>query len=297
MGSYFTVNAQSYSFETSEGYELGQLSGQNEWNVSQAANPEGITVSDEDASEGTYSLSLVPENGTVHSLIGAFGPGFEVEGDIITFSFDIKTSELSEEGSDYHILAQSPSQQLLTSRVIFSYDGIISVVDYTDPNDEESLDIVATDATFEGDTWYHVEVVQNNAEGTIEYYLDDELFYTGAAFGATNVEQIVILHDNYGGSVLVDDIQVVEGTTAVKEVTASKLSVYPNPANNVVTVSGADALVSNVAIVDINGRTVKSVKFAGVAEAQVNVSDLASGVYVMTIASDKGTTTQKIVKN
>jgi len=106
-------------------------------------------------------------------------------------------------------------------------------------------------------------------------------------------------HHNADGFLLfVDDVVVAENaTTGVKDVAASKLSVYPNPATSVVTVKGTDALVSNVAIADINGRTVKTVKFAGVAEAQVNVSDLASGVYVMTIASDKGTTTQKIVKN
>jgi len=105
-------------------------------------------------------------------------------------------------------------------------------------------------------------------------------------------------NDEAPAYLFLDDVEVTSGETAsVKDLASSKLSVYPNPATNVINVNGANALVNNVAIVDINGRTVKSVKFAGVAEAQVNVSDLASGVYVMTIASDKGTTTQKIVKN
>ena len=39
---------------------------------------------------------------------------------------------------------------------------------------------------------------------------------------------------------------------------------------------------------DINGRVVKNVKLANVAEAQISVSDLAQGVYTMKIVSDKG---------
>ncbi|RDI04551.1 T9SS type A sorting domain-containing protein [Flavobacterium sp. AG291] len=99
------------------------------------------------------------------------------------------------------------------------------------------------------------------------------------------------------GTLQIDDILVDEGVVAgVNDNTLANLSVYPNPVNDVVNVN-VDALVSNVAIVDLNGRTVKTVKFDGVSTASVNVSDLASGVYMATITSDKGTTTKKIVKN
>jgi hypothetical protein len=97
--------------------------------------------------------------------------------------------------------------------------------------------------------------------------------------------------------VFIDTVVVTEGATAgVNENSLANLSVYPNPTSDVVNVS-VDALVSNVAIADLNGRTVKTVKFDGVSNASVNVSDLASGVYMMTVSSDKGATTKKIVKN
>ncbi len=97
----------------------------------------------------------------------------------------------------------------------------------------------------------------------------------------------------------IDDVSVVEGDVAgLNQVLASKFSVYPNPASNVVTVNSNDnILVSGVEIVDINGRTVKTAKFDGVSSAQINISDIASGIYMMNISSDKGTTTKKIVKN
>lgn len=106
-------------------------------------------------------------------------------------------------------------------------------------------------------------------------------------------------HHNSGtlpAYLFIDQLTVATGVAGVDENAIANLSVYPNPANDVVNVT-VDALVSNVAIVDLNGRTVKSVKFDGVSTASVNVSDLASGVYMMTVSSDKGTTTKKIVKN
>ncbi|WP_116787458.1 T9SS type A sorting domain-containing protein [Flavobacterium psychrotrophum] len=99
-----------------------------------------------------------------------------------------------------------------------------------------------------------------------------------------------------GGALLVFEVNV-DGAMGTVKNDVSNIAVFPNPTSNVVNVASAGALVNNVAVTDLNGRTVKSAKFDGVTNAQVNISDLASGVYMMTISSDKGTSTKKIVKN
>lgn len=113
--------------------------------------------------------------------------------------------------------------------------------------------------------------------------------------------RIVFRHYNITDQfvIVLDDVTVTAGNVAgVNDMLASQLSVYPNPVNNVVNIANAEnILVNGVEIVDLNGRTIKSSKFNGVANAEINVSDLASGVYMMNISSDKGTTTKKIVKN
>lgn len=97
---------------------------------------------------------------------------------------------------------------------------------------------------------------------------------------------------------LLDDVAVNTGLAGVDEVLASKFSVFPNPANNVINISNAEnILVNGVEIVDLNGRTVKSVKYDGVATAEINISELSSGLYMMNVSSDKGMTTKKIMKN
>ena len=96
-------------------------------------------------------------------------------------------------------------------------------------------------------------------------------------------------------SLVLDTFTVTGATASVEEVSATNFVVYPNPANDVVNIANVNAL-NNVEIVDLNGRTVKSVKFDGATEAQINISDLASGLYIMNIATDKATVSQKIVK-
>lgn len=89
----------------------------------------------------------------------------------------------------------------------------------------------------------------------------------------------------------------VTNSLGVVKNTVSEFSVYPNPANDVVTISNAaNATIDAVTVSDLNGRTVKSVKLNGETTAQVNIADLSAGVYMMNISSDQGTSTKKIVK-
>ncbi len=96
----------------------------------------------------------------------------------------------------------------------------------------------------------------------------------------------------------VDDVTVLAMATAsTDDFLASKFSVFPNPVHDVVTVANNNnVLVNQIAINDINGRTVKTVTFEAVSEAQVNIADLNSGVYFMNITTNEGMATKKIVK-
>lgn len=79
---------------------------------------------------------------------------------------------------------------------------------------------------------------------------------------------------------------------------SKKFSTFPNPANDVVTLTNSDSILfSDVAILDINGRTVKNIKVQDLSEVQINVSDLMSGVYFMNITTTEGVAVKKFIKN
>ncbi|MCW4470175.1 T9SS type A sorting domain-containing protein [Flavobacterium sp. MFBS3-15] len=98
---------------------------------------------------------------------------------------------------------------------------------------------------------------------------------------------------------MVDDFKVTTATVAgVNDNLASQFSVYPNPSSGVVTISNKNnILIEGISISDINGRTVKQINAGNVTETQVTITDLAAGVYLMTLSSDKGSMTKKIIKN
>lgn len=83
----------------------------------------------------------------------------------------------------------------------------------------------------------------------------------------------------------------------VKENNAAAFSVYPNPASNVVNIANSNAKISAVTLSDVNGRIVKQVSFDNLSNVQVDVQDLVSGMYLMTIKSAEGETVKKIMKN
>jgi hypothetical protein len=103
------------------------------------------------------------------------------------------------------------------------------------------------------------------------------------------------------GSAIMDNLLVKASSTdtllAVDEVGAiAQFSVYPNPANDFVTISNdASALISSVEITDLNGRVVSNNQL-NATEGQISLADLASGVYMLTITTDQGSTVKKIVK-
>jgi len=74
----------------------------------------------------------------------------------------------------------------------------------------------------------------------------------------------------------------------------SAISVYPNPASDIVYINTQNAAVVNGAVLfDISGRVVREYK--SVTTEGISVSGLEKGIYLLQIAADKNIQTQKIV--
>ncbi len=66
-------------------------------------------------------------------------------------------------------------------------------------------------------------------------------------------------------------------TTSVDDSKASKFAIYPNPAKDILQVSGVD--VASVKIYSLTGQMVKEVQNSSI----VNVSDIETGIYVLDV--------------
>jgi hypothetical protein len=180
-----------------------------------------------------------------------------------------------------------------------------------DPN---ANPVVFTPLVLQDNNWYRVLFLYDKTTGDLTFYcqgITDNTVDSGAiTYGdaADNVSEVDFVIRSGSATnaasqvVMLDDLLInaqADTDLSIKEnAVSSKFSVYPNPANNVINITNADnMLVNGVTVTDLNGRTVKNVSFEGVASAQVNVSDLASGMYILNVTSDKGTATKKFVKN
>lgn len=102
-----------------------------------------------------------------------------------------------------------------------------------------------------------------------------------------------ISDDQFGFAI--DDFKV-SGTLSADDFFTQNLSLYPNPTSDVVNLTSSNALINTVKITDLNGRTVRSLNLSSVNAAQINVSDLMSGVYLISVETAEGTGTSKFVK-
>lgn len=130
-----------------------------------------------------------------------------------------------------------------------------------------------------GLTWNTIDALQH----TVIAFLNNTVGFTGGFTTSSTVGGI----SKYTGTELF-----------TKSFEANKFSTFPNPVNDIVTISSSENINFNgINITDINGRIVKIFKTNNVSEIQINVSDLSSGVYLMDINSDNGKVIKKFIKN
>lgn len=164
------------------------------------------------------------------------------------------------------------------------------------------------------DTWYRFGFSFNYTTGKVMFKGADasgnvlfNVFVNGAA-ASTDLTEIDFVASAGTGNALsstgtFDNIIAravsVDGLLGTEQhsILDTNFIVYPNPASEFISISNSkNILVKTIKIVDLNGRVVKQLDYNNVTNIQINVSELTSGVYFMTINSDQGTTTKKIVK-
>ncbi len=162
-------------------------------------------------------------------------------------------------------------------------------------------------------TWKHMVFTYEQSTNTVKIYLNGEL-KTNGTFSSLNTSEFVValyLGSLFGGTTqryfgYVDDLKIYNyalsdaqvlnlfntNTLSSSDFNQNNLEVklYPNPANNVLNIETA-LEIQNVEIYNIQGQKVLSSN-----QKQINVSDLAAGMYMVRIQDvDNNIATKKIV--
>lgn len=191
---------------------------------------------------------------------------------------------------------------------------VLSAISYYTNNGSSAnylFNLATGGLVLEPSTWYTFGFSFNNATGEVivrtgdgeangtiqgaaagEAPFEFNIVATAGGVAATpNTVAAVGLYDNLVIGTSSEDTLLSVADNAAQ---ASVVSVYPNPASDVVNIAGAD--ISKVTFADINGRTVKSLNVNST-QATISISDLSTGVYMMTVeTADGATTTKKLLK-
>lgn len=120
--------------------------------------------------------------------------------------------------------------------------------------------------------------------------VNDELVLTPQGNGTADV----VVSFNSNGKVVEKTLTVnaASGVLSTVEVKKTELSIYPNPATDILYIRTQDKVL-NVSIYDLSGKLI-NIPFSN---GQVNVSMLPKGVYIVTAKTEKATYQQKLIKN
>jgi hypothetical protein len=158
-------------------------------------------------------------------------------------------------------------------------------------------------------TWYRIGFAFNKTTGEVTWkgpgfygtvigteigVNPDEVDFVVAA-GTGNTVSAVSKFDNYTAKATA--VEALLGVEEVLALSANVIKLYPNPVNDVLSINASNISITNLEIMDINGRVIKSILTDNSFEATINVSNLSAGVYMINIYTENNKTTKKFVKN
>ena len=94
---------------------------------------------------------------------------------------------------------------------------------------------------------------------------------------------------------MLDDINVSKGEGSVSKNTVVALSIYPNPATDMVVISSGGSVIENVDIYNAAGMMVCSSPVSDGSNFRYNVSTFDAGIYFAKVTTSDGTKVMRFI--
>jgi hypothetical protein len=142
-----------------------------------------------------------------------------------------------------------------------------------------------------GSTWNPVEnTIQSDYSWRRRVFAVDQILP-----GQRSIQMRFVATDNTSAPAIIeaaiDDFFIYDGVpTSVNDVAPAKASIYPNPADESVTVSLPQAIKGSIAVYDLTGKQVSSLEMDGARKSYtIETTNLAAGQYMLLIQGDNKT--------
>lgn len=281
-----SAQQQKISFETSEDYNLGSVIGQKEWQVKTDNVPNSsFQVVTGKATDGSNSVEVTSTNAYTENMTYLFKKIPEYNRLLV--SADVKLEKL--ESSEYYLLSLYDFRNGKYSWA-GGFNFLISGNFYAD-ND---LNFQALGTWIPG-KWYNLKIeIDHVTEKNIKYYLDNQLVHTSPLSSkVVRANDLNFEFDNDGSGFIIDNIIVKDmDYLEVSDVAKTEVSVFPNPVSDFINIK-SNEVIKSVTLYNSSGALVKTENNNS---SKIDISSLPKGNYIISIETESGIETKKIIK-
>ena len=283
------INAQSTSFESSEGYSLGLINGQNGWTVSSLFT-NMFTVNNTQSSNGSNSLKLdIDQTGWIPggSVVGPsrnisaqvpLNPDtYEVSADLYFTSTTTPQSEI-----DFHVYGAG-GVDAIPGSIMALANGFVRIIELND------LTVGAT-VVVPNDVFTNLKVKFDFVNNQTLHYVNGVLAYTGPL----NLSKVTAYGFLTTGRTVgyVDNIITAANSLATKDFTQNTFSHYISE-NRLHLQS--KTLMAQMEIYNMGGQKILS-KSVNSDEGTIEIGDLANGIYLARVSFEGEVRSFKFIK-
>lgn len=262
----FCLNIQAQgttSFESAQGFTLGNINGQNSWQSTVDSNgifPTTQTVSDDRASVGTYSLKL--QKDVAYST--AFSPFM---GAIYNFATPVSTDNMSFSADIFMTQKGGTAKSLLFGLVHFDTPGELRYRTYFNMSYAGYSDVLVRGTTpgmianldagfsWQINTWNTIKIVTNGSN--VSFYANGTLLISDLLITDGGVDQIRFVHDNYDGDVYIDNVKI-ESTLSTEDFNTTPMSCFYSKDLDQLVLNSPNNAFNKVSVYNLMGQTVIS---------------------------------------
>jgi hypothetical protein len=304
----YTSNGNTCEFGGVTGVDIAGSEGSFLWSTNETT--QSITVTQ----TGTYSVTFTDGVGctSTDDVYVEFGSGtIQVDLGADTSLCDGETIIL-DAGSGYASYVWSTSETSQTLEVSLPGDYSVTVTDQSGCTGIDLINISTgvsptANFTYSAVTGTTLEFTDNGTGATTVYWdfngdgnIDETVaggasvqydFGTETVFGVTMIAENGCGSDTTSQNVLVQDVGIDE----LKNEFGFK--VYPNPGNDVITVSLRESRITGIQIMDIRGKLNQNLLGLNTQTQQIEIDKLPLGVYVLQVQTPEGIINERILKH
>ncbi|WP_162984941.1 T9SS type A sorting domain-containing protein [Mesonia aquimarina] len=277
--SILSLQAQNtLSFESSEGYNLGEVHGQQGWEAENAFTSLFV-ISDERSSDGVYALrgqvdAAVSVGG--NELPGIINNTLAIGSGNLSISLDLYLETPNQTGA-MDLFASAIDDSSASPRLAF-VNGFIVVIDI-DPQNPTDYDFDQV-GLFQYNTWLSYRAEYDFTAGQVAYYVNDELLYTGAINNLSQFNKLCFFFLNQG-DFYVDNVSLEKSSLSIENINTQDFTYHLSNSNAVLTLSSNNRQITSVEIFNILGQEVKHSRGNNSKQVLVDMASYKEGVYIV----------------